>query len=102
MAKFDGNVSDKQLSVPLDIIEISFEFDFIVLRWALKHGNPILSSAVVISSAVILNFYRTKLKLRNYGRFTLFLPVVLVPSIFNQIYQSSVCIPTQLITLQTH
>ncbi|XP_022182253.1 uncharacterized protein LOC111042068 [Myzus persicae] len=66
--------------------------------WALKHGNPILSSAVVISSTVILNFYRKKLQLRNYGRFTLFLPIVLVPSIFNQIYQNSMT--TKSIILQ--
>jgi len=62
----------------------------IVFRWALKHGNPILSSAVVISSSMILQFYRKRLQLRNYGRFTLFLPVVLMPSIFDQIYQTSV------------
>ncbi|KAL5235598.1 hypothetical protein ACI65C_003008 [Semiaphis heraclei] len=81
--------------------------------WALKHGNPILSSAVVISSSVILNFYRKKLQLRNYGRFTLFLPIVLVPSIFDQIYQSSmttksiilqedcpICISTQSMFIQ--
>lgn len=66
--------------------------------WALKHGNPILSSAVVLSSSVILNFYRKKLQLRNYGRFTLFLPIVFVPSIFNQIYQSSMT--TKSIILQ--
>ncbi|XP_060853056.1 uncharacterized protein LOC132930950 [Rhopalosiphum padi] len=66
--------------------------------WALKHGNPILSSAVVISSSVILNFYRKKLQLRNYGRFTLFLPVVLIPSIFDQMYQTS--ITTRSIILQ--
>ncbi|NP_001155420.1 uncharacterized protein LOC100160013 [Acyrthosiphon pisum] len=66
--------------------------------WALKHGNPILSSAVVLSSTVILNFYRKKLQLRNYGRFTLFLPIVLVPSIFNQIYQNTVT--TKSIILQ--
>ncbi|KAL4090414.1 hypothetical protein QTP88_025258 [Uroleucon formosanum] len=66
--------------------------------WALKHGNPILASSVVISSAVILNFYRKKLQLRNYGRFTLFLPIVLAPSIFNQIYQNS--ITTKSIILQ--
>lgn len=28
----------------------------------------------------------------NYGRFTLFLPVVLIPSIFNQIFQNTVCL----------
>ncbi|CAI6361487.1 unnamed protein product [Macrosiphum euphorbiae] len=66
--------------------------------WALKHGNPILSSAVVLSSSVILNFYRKKLQLRNYGRFTLFLPIVLAPSIFNQIYQNTVT--TKSIILQ--
>ncbi|CAH1736767.1 uncharacterized protein LOC114127817 [Aphis gossypii] len=66
--------------------------------WALKHGNPILSSAVVISSSVILHFYRKRLKLGNYGRFTLFLPVVIMPSIFDQIYQSS--ITTKSIILQ--
>lgn len=66
--------------------------------WALKHGNPILSSAVVISNTVILNYYRQKLQLRNYGRFTLFLPIVLMPSIFTQMYQSS--ITTKSIILQ--
>jgi hypothetical protein len=58
--------------------------------WALKLGNPILASAVVISSTLILNFYRNKLKLKNYGRFTLFIPIVFTPSIFCQIFQSSV------------
>jgi len=95
MAKYDGIVSDDHIA------QISlFEHVFIVFRWALKHGNPILSSAVVLSSSVILNFYRKKLQLRNYGRFTLFLPIVFVPSIFNQIYQSSVCKLIYLITLQ--
>lgn len=61
-------------------------------RWALKYGNPILSSAVVLSSTITLNYYRGKLKLKNYGRFTLFLPVVFCPSIFNQIYQNTVCL----------
>lgn len=60
-------------------------------RWALKFGNPILSSAVVLSSTAILHFYRLRLKLKNYGRFTLFLPIVFIPSIFNQIYQNTVC-----------
>ncbi|XP_050549120.1 uncharacterized protein LOC126910527 isoform X2 [Daktulosphaira vitifoliae] len=57
--------------------------------WALKYGNPILSSAVVISNVVILNFYRKKLKLRNYGRFTLFIPVVFLPSIIDQVLQNT-------------
>jgi len=95
MAKYDGIVSDDHIA------QISlFEPVFIVFRWALKHGNPIQSSAVVLSSSVILNFYRKKLQLRNYGRFTLFLPIVLVPSIFNQIYQSTVRKLIFLITLQ--
>jgi len=95
MAKYNGIVSDDYLA------QISlFQNDFIVFRWALKHGNPILASSVVLSSAGILNFYRKKLQLRNYGRFTLFLPIVLAPSIFNQIYQNSVCKLIYLITLQ--
>lgn len=61
-------------------------------RWALKYGNPILSSAVVISNTVILSFYRNRLKLKNYGRFTLFLPIVIIPSIFDQIFQNTVCV----------
>ncbi|VVC29466.1 Transmembrane protein 126 [Cinara cedri] len=81
--------------------------------WALKHGNPILACAVVVSSSVILNFYRRQLKLKNYGRFTLFLPVVLTPSILNQMYQTtkttksillqkdcSTCITTQSMFIQ--
>ncbi|XP_025411737.1 uncharacterized protein LOC112684416 isoform X2 [Sipha flava] len=58
--------------------------------WALKHGNPILSSAVVITNTLILNYYRQRLKLRNYGRFTLFLPVVVIPSIFSLLFQNSI------------
>lgn len=61
-------------------------------RWALKHGNPILSSAVVLSNTLMLSYYRQRLKLRNYGRFTLFLPVVLIPSIFSLSFQNSVSI----------
>jgi len=79
----------------------------------LKFGNPILSSAVVMSSAVILKFYRNRMKLKNYGRFTLFLPVVLIPSLFNQLYQNTTttksiilqddcpaCITTQSMAIQ--
>ncbi|XP_050423626.1 uncharacterized protein LOC126835229 [Adelges cooleyi] len=66
--------------------------------WALKYGNPILSSAAVISNTLILNFYRKKLKLRNYGRFTLFIPIVFLSSIVDQVFQNSLV--TRSIILQ--
>lgn len=87
MAELNGNVSICILKKKKNYMKINFFF-----RWALKNGNPILSSAVVISNTMILNYYRKRLKLRNYGRFTLLLPVVLMPSIISLLLQNTVCV----------
>lgn len=69
------------------VLLITFIHSF---RWALKYGNPILASGVVLSSTFTLSYYRKKLKLGNYGQLTLFLPIVLIPSLMNQVYHNTV------------
>lgn len=58
----------------------------------LKAGPGILGGVGMISSIVINNHFRTKLKLGQYGRMSSYLSVVAIPAMFSALFHTTVCI----------
>lgn len=61
-----------------------------VLRFGLRAGPGVLAGISGISSMVILNHFRKKLKLGMHGRVTSYLPVVAMPCALSALFHVTV------------
>ncbi|XP_005181026.1 uncharacterized protein LOC101888999 [Musca domestica] len=50
--------------------------------WSLRYGPGILSAMATGTGIFVNNHYRNKLRLGTYGRFSTYLPIVVIPAIF--------------------
>ena len=57
-----------------------------ICRFGLRVGPGILGSLSVVSGLLINNHFRTKLKLGSYGRFSTYLPIVVIPAIMTTVF----------------
>lgn len=57
---------------------------------AIKYGPGVLSGIGAISSFIINNHFRYKLKLGTYGRFSSYLSVVVTPALFTALFHTTV------------
>ncbi|KAL1123398.1 hypothetical protein AAG570_002478 [Ranatra chinensis] len=82
--------------------------------WPFTYGVGSLSLATAVSSLMISNHYRKKLKLRHYGRISMFIPTAFIPSVLIVILHSKfvteeillqnecpVCIQMRAVVMQT-
>ncbi|XP_055382565.1 uncharacterized protein LOC129612812 [Condylostylus longicornis] len=53
--------------------------------WALRFGPGVLGAIGGLSGIYINKHFRTKLKLGNYGKFSTYLPIVILPALFSTI-----------------
>ncbi|XP_030377089.1 uncharacterized protein LOC115625983 [Scaptodrosophila lebanonensis] len=53
--------------------------------WSLRYTPGIISALAAASGAYINNHYRTKLRLGSSGRFSSYLPIVVVPAMFTML-----------------
>ncbi|XP_013101219.1 uncharacterized protein LOC106082987 [Stomoxys calcitrans] len=50
--------------------------------WSLRYGPGILAAFATGTGVFVNNHYRNKLRLGSYGRFSTYLPIVVIPAIF--------------------
>ncbi|KAM7350558.1 uncharacterized protein ACRADG_009117 [Cochliomyia hominivorax] len=50
--------------------------------WALRYGPGIMAAFATGTGIFVNNHYRQKLKLGTYGRFSTYLPIVIIPALF--------------------
>lgn len=72
-----------------------FSYLILIFRWALRLGSGILGSVSVITSIYINNHFRYKLKLGSYGRFSTYMPIVVIPAIMTTLFNKTVSKPLQ-------
>lgn len=58
--------------------------------WALSQGASILGAASAISGIYINTVFRRKLRLGNYGHFSTYLPIAVIPTVTTALYQKTV------------
>ncbi|XP_067008174.1 uncharacterized protein [Anabrus simplex] len=56
--------------------------------WPFKFGVGILGGSSVLSAVYINNHYRKKLKLHNFGKFSSFIPSVVLPVVMSSIFHT--------------
>uniref|UniRef100_A0A1B6CHJ7 Transmembrane protein 126A n=1 Tax=Clastoptera arizonana TaxID=38151 RepID=A0A1B6CHJ7_9HEMI len=65
--------------------------------WPLRYGPMVLSALAGISTITIMNRCRNIVKLKTYGRFSMFLPTVFFPSLFCPLLHNQYVMPRILL-----
>lgn len=70
-------------------LNLNYEEKF-SFSWALRIGPGILSGTSILSSFIINNHFRYKLKLGQYGRFSSYMSVIAIPAMISSLFHVSV------------